>query len=396
MGVVALSVGVLIMLLAPVSYLVAARRALDQAAISIAAEIASDVAAVAVSDPYLWQYNLPKVVRATGAHERGHEVLAIEVMDCANEPLFTSEALGFDRAERTTAYAPVVTPYGVVAVVGVAPNRAEAHTIAVRLATFGTLFGLLVAGGLFWLPTRVVRRQYRELQGAAARLGETQLELEKTNLGLEEKVSAAVEQVRELSSRAERVQEQERSRIARELHDTLGQSISALRLELDALERDPDVPGRVGRLRSLNDAQLEDLRRSIRDLRPAELEERTIVAAIEELAETIELRSGVAVSVGLAGFEALPARTAASLFRVVQEALTNAVRHGDPSEIGLRGRIEDGVATLAIRDDGAGGATVVPGHGLSFMRDRLAAFDGTLAIDSDEEGTTLLIEVPTL
>ena len=394
MGLLALGVGLLVMVVAPASYLVAAHRALQHAATSIAAEIAADVAAVAVSDPYLWRYNLPKVVRATGAHDRDHDVSSIEVLDCANRPLFTSEELGFARPERSSAYAPVVTPYGIVAIVGVAPNRAPAQAIATWLAAIGALVGLLVGAGLFWVPTRVVHRQYRDLQSAASRLGAAQNQLEVTNLGLEEKVSDAVTRVRELSSRAEQVQEQERSRIARELHDTLGQNIGALRLELDALERDSDVAGRVDRLRSLNHAQLDDLRRAIRDLRPAELEERSIVAAIEELAESVELRSGVAISVGLPGFEVLPARTAASLFRIVQEALTNAVRHARPTEIGLRGRIEDGLARLTIRDDGGGGAQLVPGHGLGFMRDRLAAFGGTLAIESDEDGTTLLIEVP--
>lgn len=392
MAAIAASAALLIMCLAPSSFLFASARANRNAADTLAAAIAADVAAVAARDPHLWRYNLPKIVRATGAHD--HEVAAIEVLDCDRVPLFTSQQLGFDRPPKTSAYAPVVTAHGVVAIVGVAPGTGQARAIAVRLGSIGAVAGLIAGLALYLVPTRVVRRQYRELDAAANELGAAQQDLKQANAGLEEAVDGAVARVRELSSRAAYVQEQERSRIARELHDTLGQHLGAVRLELDALERDEDVAGRVARLRRLTDAQLEDLRRAIRDLRPAELEERPFADAIEALGEQVELRSGVTLSVGLQGFENLPSSSAAALFRVVQEALTNAVRHGSPSEIGVRGRVEDGEVLLIIRDDGVGGAKVSPRHGLDFMGDRVAALGGELDLRSADDGTTLTVRVP--
>lgn len=392
MATIAAAVGLLIMILAPTSFLAASSHASRNAADVLAADIAADVGAVAARDPHLWRYNLPKVVRAMGSHV--HEAAAIEVLDCERRPLFTSEQLGFDHPARTSAYAPVTTAYGTVAIVGVAPAAGPARAIAVRLGLIGAVAGLLATIALFLVPTRVVRRQYRELEDAAMALQATQRQLEDANAGLESAVEAAVGKVRELSARAARVQEQERSRIARELHDSLGQHLSALRLELDALDRDADVDGRLVRLRHLADAQLEDLRRAIRDLRPVELEERTLAEAIEAMAEQVELRTGVTISVGLPGFDALPAPPAAALFRAVQEAVTNAVRHASPGEIGVRGQITGGDATVTVKDDGTGGAHIIPGHGLDFMGDRLAALGGRVAVDSTTDGTTVTICIP--
>lgn len=394
MGTIALVTGLLVAVLAPAAYLVSARVALRTSAEATAQQIALDVAAFAVTDPLLWQYNVPKIVLATGAHERSLQVSAIEVRDCAGEVLLSSVDLGFSGDARAVAFAPVLTPLGVVATIGVAPNRAPARGIASRLVLIGLVVGTLVGLGLYWVPTRVVRRQYQELRGAAAKLQAAQRELRETNLGLEKSVSDAVSQVRALSARAEQVQDNERARLARELHDTLGQNISALRLELDALERDGDLNRRVPRLRGLSESQLGDLRRAIRDLRPAELDHQSLVRAIEELAEDLEVRSGLAISVGLPELGDLPPSLAASLFRIVQEGLTNVIRHAEASEVGIRATLNDAELTLTIRDDGQGGAEVESGHGLSFMTDRLAAHGGELKVCSGEDGTTLSIRVP--
>lgn len=394
MAVIALVTGLLVAALAPAAYLVSSGIALRNSAEATAQEIAADVAAFAVTDPLLWRYNVPKIVLATGAHERSLQVSAIEVLDCRGHELLSSVDLGFSGEAQAVAFAPVRTPHGVVATIGVAPNRGPSRGIALRLGLIGLVVGTFTGLGLYWVPTRVVRRQYRELRGAASELHAAQRQLRETNQGLERSVSEAVGQVRALSARAEQVQENERARLARELHDTLGQNISALRLELDALERDGDLIGRVPRLRGLSEAQLVDLRRAIRDLRPAELDHQSLVRAIEELSEDLEVRSGLAISVGLPDLASVPAPLAASLFRVVQEGLTNVIRHADASEVGIRGSLSETHLMLTIRDDGHGGALVETGHGLSFMQDRLAAHGGALEVRSTPDGTTLAIQVP--
>ncbi|MFT6396080.1 MAG: signal transduction histidine kinase [Bradymonadia bacterium] len=394
MAIIALATGLLVAALAPAAYLVSAGMALRTSAAATAQEIAVDVAAFAVTDPLLWQYNVPKIVLATGAHERSLHVSAIEVLDCSGAVLVSSVELGFSGELAAVVFAPVITPLGVVATIGVAPNLGPSRGIALRLGLIGLVVGTFTGLGLYWVPTRVVRRQYRELRGAASKLQTAQRELRETNLGLERSVSEAVTQVRALSARAEQVQETERARVARELHDTLGQNISALRLELDALERDGDLKIRVPRLRNLSESQVEDLRRAIRDLRPAELDHQSLVRAIEELAEDLEVRSGLAISVGLPNLEGLSGPLAASLFRVVQEGLTNVIRHASASEVGIRATLSNAQLILTIRDDGQGGAHVETGHGLSFMEDRLAAHDGVLELSSTPDGTKLSIRLP--
>jgi signal transduction histidine kinase len=203
--------------------------------------------------------------------------------------------------------------------------------------------------------------------------------------------------------------ERERTRWARELHDATLQELVALKMELEALasrELTADASAGLARALDRSSQSISSLRELISDLRPPVLDELGMAAALEALGERVNELSGVRVIVGTdLDFEAgrAPARHAAevedTLFRITQEALANAVRHGHPSTIEVSLTDDDGRVHLMISDDGAGFDTSKPrrGFGLLGMSERATTLGGTLSVESQPgHGTTVHVELPAL
>jgi signal transduction histidine kinase len=199
-------------------------------------------------------------------------------------------------------------------------------------------------------------------------------------------------------------QEQERRLLARELHDETGQALTSILLGLKPLEE--TLAGQQGavalaELRELVVDALQNVRRLAVELRPAVLDDFGLVPALERLAESVAEQSGIRIDFNSAlGEVRLPSDVESSLYRVVQESLTNIIKHADASNISVSVvRRESGVAAV-IEDDGAGfdQRTVrEDGIGILGMRERLALIDGRLEIESRKGvGTTVVAEVPLL
>jgi signal transduction histidine kinase len=197
-------------------------------------------------------------------------------------------------------------------------------------------------------------------------------------------------------------QELERRRLARELHDETGQALTSILLGLRAVEdaTAPDEASRaVTELRELVVATLQDVRALAVQLRPKALDDFGLVAALERLAQTFTEASGMHVDLeARLGETRLPAEVETTLYRLVQEALTNVVKHAGASNVSILLVRRDGVATLVIEDDGRGfdlGETRSDGLGLVGMQERVALHDGRLTLESKPgAGTTLAVEVP--
>ena len=195
--------------------------------------------------------------------------------------------------------------------------------------------------------------------------------------------------------------EAERRRWARELHDDTLQGLGGLRMLLSAAGRtqDPErlraaVAEAVGRI----EEEIHGLRGLIRELRPAALDELGVAAAIEGLAARTTERTGIAVA---AEVELGPDRHAPELetaiYRIVQEAVTNAVRHAGARRVEISVREADGALHARITDDGRGFDPVAPrnGFGLTGIRERVALVHGELEIASSADGTTVTAALPT-
>ncbi len=197
-------------------------------------------------------------------------------------------------------------------------------------------------------------------------------------------------------------QELERRRLARELHDETGQALTSILLGLRAVEDagGPDEVGdALGNLRQLVVATLQDVRRLAVQLRPKALDDFGLTAALERLTQTFAEASGVRVDLeARLGEERLAPEIETTLYRIVQEALTNVVKHAGATNVSILLVRRNGSASLVIEDDGLGFAPEearADGLGLVGMRERVALHDGRLAIESSPGGgTTLAVEVP--
>jgi signal transduction histidine kinase len=193
-------------------------------------------------------------------------------------------------------------------------------------------------------------------------------------------------------------QELERRRLARELHDETGQALASILLGLKTLERDVgEEPLAV--IRDLVGSALGDVRRLTVELRPPALDDFGLAAALERLAGVVAERSGLALdlNVGIAA-GTLPPEHETAIYRIVQEALTNVVKHASAKSISIVVTTADGMVRTVIEDDGAGftpGAVREEALGLVGMRERALLLGGRFEVESSPgSGTTLVAEVP--
>ena len=197
-------------------------------------------------------------------------------------------------------------------------------------------------------------------------------------------------------------QELERRRLARELHDETGQALTSILLGLKAVEEagsEQRMREAAGELRELVVATLQDVRRLAVQLRPKALDDFGLVPALEHLAHTFTEATGIAVQLeAQLGADRLPAETETALYRIVQEALTNIVKHAQARNVSILLVRRDHNATAVIEDDGRGFTAEgehAGGVGLLGMRERVALLDGRLTVESSpEQGTTIAVEVP--
>jgi len=197
-------------------------------------------------------------------------------------------------------------------------------------------------------------------------------------------------------------QELERKRLARELHDETGQALTSILLGLKSLEQALDSDeGREGvaSLRDLVVATLQDVRRLAVELRPSALDDFGLAPALERLVDTYGRQAAVPVHLEITlGDDRLPAEVETTLYRMVQEALTNVAKHADATSISILLTRTASSVRLVVEDDGAGfepGGARDGGLGLPGMRERVALLDGRLRVESAHgKGTTLVAEVP--
>ncbi|MBS0643625.1 MAG: GAF domain-containing protein [Proteobacteria bacterium] len=200
-------------------------------------------------------------------------------------------------------------------------------------------------------------------------------------------------------------QEAERQRIARELHDTVGQKLTLLQLSLDALRRAPaaDIPLHIAGLKRLTNDVGSSMNRLAWEIRPTELDDLGLEQAIQHLAETWSERTNLQFKLHLAlNDRRLDRAVEITLYRVLQEALTNVVRHADATLVSVILEADEKQVRLVVEDDGRGfavdepsGGKSVPRLGLLGIRERLAAVSGELEVESSpNNGCTLFVRVP--
>lgn len=282
--------------------------------------------------------------------------------------------------------------------------RAEAAGLAglascwsVPLRRNGRLEGLLQLGfrkRYEWLP-----RELRLLGAAGERILEAS---EKARL--HEELARREGEIRRLAEHMVHVEELERRRISRELHDEAGQSLLCLRLQLEMLEQRaeawPALRAPLGEGRRLLERTIEELRRLVADLSPAVLEQLGLAAALRRLVSRFRRLNRIEVRLRMDLGRGIPKRLERVVYRIVQECLNNAGRHSSAAHLNLLLRADDKWLRLRVEDDGVGfevpkALAQTEGFGLAGIQERVALLGGRIQIESAPgQGARIGIELP--
>ncbi|WP_343665834.1 PAS domain-containing sensor histidine kinase [Paraburkholderia tropica] len=257
-----------------------------------------------------------------------------------------------------------------------------------------TLFGLRANGEEF--PIEASISQIHDVSG---KLFTVMLRDITERLRAEDSLKRSREELRELSANLQNVREAEKTRIARELHDDLGQQLTALKIDLSTLQNrlggavGDDIAKRLDGMGKLIDSTVRAVRRIAADLRPVMLDDLGLVPAIEWLANDFTSRYGIAVQPTIhTGNTVFSGEAASALFRIIQEALTNVARHAEASVVTLKLEVDSQHCKLRIADNGRGAQHAVcdsqrhgrreKSFGLLGIRERAHMFNGEVEIDT--------------
>jgi PAS domain S-box-containing protein len=223
---------------------------------------------------------------------------------------------------------------------------------------------------------------------------------------LHEELRAQREQLRALAAHAESVREDERVRIAREIHDELGQALTCMSMDLAFLEKQlpkgkdsEQSTARVTALTEMIKETVKTVRRISSELRPSILDDLGLAAAVDWLGRDFEARTGLKCAVSVPVNIELPPEKGIVIFRMCQEALTNVARHAKATQVSIDLIEAEGQLTLEVHDNGRGiSEKELQSHvafGLIGMRERAALLGGTCTITGQAgKGTSVVVQVP--
>lgn len=418
----AVLLAVLVSLSAPLAYFVLTVRTLRTGAEATAVQVAAAVAREVQERPVLWRYDAFKLLAHIRAFTDDTSIARIEVVDRSGARVPLDDApIGWAASGQQLLWesAPIEINEQVVghAWTGVVLDEARAGALLL-LIPFGGL-GLGLGLLIYFIPGQAMAR-------AARRIDHSQAALARFNQTLEQQVAerssqlraayaqlqAKEERLRELSSRAVLLQEAERRVIARELHDSAGQALTAIRINLQIIAQLAEagargaekVAGLAARTLTIADATLEEIRRAVSMLGPAILDDVGLVAAIQRLCDDLGERADTTIDCELDAPPAsgLSPALESACYRVIQEALTNVTRHARATRVVVRLALAPRTIHLEVHDNGRGFDSARPrtgggpgGRGLVGMRERVELLGGTLRIDTSPDiGTHVIVDLP--
>lgn len=374
---------------APLAFFVMGARELHARGSTTAHQAAETLARYAEEQPVLWRYDSLKLVEHLRHFETQSDVVRIDVVDARGAPIDP----GFEPPAESLlwASAPIEVGGRSLGAVWVGSSRATIRQRALALLGGFALLSVLLSVLVYAIALRSAR-------SAEARIARLVQELA---------ARSTEERVRALRLAAIAAQEEDRRAIARDLHDSVGQSLTAIRIQTQLLgshlarteaSSRETATGLAAQIAKSTDTTLEEVRRALARLRPAALDEVGLGAAVERLADDAAEQLGVEVSRELAVPAGLPTTVETAIYRIVQEALTNVARHArGVTRARVAIRAEGDRVHIEVEDDGPGlSPSPGEGRGMVGMRERAELLGGrfeTFAVEP--HGTRVVAEVPT-
>lgn len=295
------------------------------------------------------------------------------------------------------------------------------------------LFGLLAAFVVWWSGDVFIIKRVRKMMHASRAIASGDLTARVGNFGGHDELSQLAgvfdtmatalqdrqarerkamatldesrQQLRRLAAHQQEVRENERIRIARELHDEFGQSLTILKMDLAWVKKQlssdqAESKKKISEMSQIIDASLQSLHSVMAQLRPVILDDFGLAAALEWQAEDFQNRTGISCHVSTAGFtRSLPKELATTVFRIYQELLTNVVRHAESKNVQITLAEQSGQLVLKIVDDGCGitetQVKAPRSYGLVGIRERLYSWNGQVVFQGQAgQGTVVTIKIP--
>jgi signal transduction histidine kinase len=298
--------------------------------------------------------------------------------------------------------------------IGMSLARLHGEVTRMRVA-IGVLSALILAAGLLGIAliSNVLTRPLRDVAAGAQQIAAGDLahrvpEGRRDEIGrlatsfndMAARVAERDASLRQLSKRMLSIQEQERVRIAREVHDELGQALTAMKIDVQQLAKgQPALAEPLGAISRAVDNTVDLVRRIATDLRPAILDDLGVTAALEQQLRRLRESTGMQTTLTVTEEPELDMLTGVTLYRVAKEALANVVRHAEATEVEVSLAIERNAAVLEIRDNGKGMGreriTSSRSLGLLGMRERAELLGGSVSIESrPDQGTCVRATLP--
>ena len=416
LGPLAFFLFVVVSISAPLVYLVRGVQTIRTRAQSTANLVAESIQEEAQQRPVLWRYDAPKLLRSvTVPTEDQNIIVRIDLTDEQGRRINLGEAPTEADRELLWHHEPIFLDRVHAQVwVGVTTQEVERQGSLIFLGF--TVLGAALAGVMYGLPLKSLVVAQRRIDKSQRALEDLNVNLEATVVERSSQLRAALDEVRdkeqrlrELSGRAVAMQEAERRALSRELHDSAGQALTAIRINLQLLA---ELAGNDGaksmatRTVGLADSTLEEIRRVVDRLAPAVLDDLGLEGAIERLCDDFSERTGVEIDYLLENLDqpGLDTGVETAAYRVVQEGLTNVARHAKAERVDIHlyrsdaGSANDRIV-IDFRDDGVGFdpelARAKGRRGLEGMRERVELLGGTIEVaSSPAAGVQIHVELP--
>lgn len=348
----------------PAVYYVRKRHELVTSARAESERVAGILSEVVLQRPKLWRYDTSKIAERLSSDGIGQQG-ALVVYDAQGARVPLREEPSSSGWLWGQARVMVGGRHEATVWIG-----APTHPLLLGTATLGgasALVSLLLGFLLYLVPMRAIAAAERRISALVGQLSLT-------------------------------LREEERGRIARDLHDGAGQALTAARLHLVALRKAAGSEAMAGRVASVAhhiDDAMEEIRRSTAALQPPALAELGLRGALERHAETVAAAAGIPVSLDLDLPPMLEAHVETALYRIIQESLTNTARHARASRVDVRLQVADGRLRLTVEDDGRGLDPQRPrGTGLSSITERARLLGGEASFTDGSPGLRVEVVLP--